>query len=113
MPAYPYRCECCGITAEVIKPMFLASEEERCSKCNTILTRMWTLPHVSVPNNSGYFNHGLGKYIHHKSDVRSELAKINDTTGMDLVEIGNERPKVSTPTHSYELPRGALDGYGD
>jgi len=39
---------------------------------------------------SPYFNHGLGKWIHKPSDVQENIKKLNDETGMDVVEMGND-----------------------
>jgi putative FmdB family regulatory protein len=110
MPVYPFWCSHCEHYREDVRHMSEAGDPAICDRCGRDMERKWTVPQVSVPNDSGYFNHGLGTYIKHKSDVKDAITKINEATGQDLVEVGNEKVKPKPIKHDYEIPRGALDG---
>lgn len=112
MPVYPFRCPVCGLYVEDVRPVSEASKSMMCRDCAQPMNRVFTVPQVSVPNESGYFNHGLGIAVHHKSDVRDELNRIKDNTGRELVEVGNDYKsnQRNLVRREYEIPRGVLDG---
>jgi putative FmdB family regulatory protein len=58
MPKYDYKCEGCGNSTTISKPMKEVSKEERCTKCDTKLKRVfnatpnsWKVGGAYVTNN--------------------------------------------------------------
>jgi hypothetical protein len=72
---------------------------------------------VNADNGDAYFNHGLGKVVRSRNDVRAELSRVKGETGRELVEIGNEVLKKTKPKktewnneqimHDYKKARSA------
>lgn len=93
---YEYACDKCKIETEVVKMSSECSNPEHCVICGAEMYRVWTVPAVSIPQ-SGYYNHGLGRYISSKQDVKDAQREHKDRTGYELIELGNEKvkPKVS------------------
>jgi len=115
MPIYQFRCPKCEDEVEVYRSMSDAGTPELCSVCLCTMDRVFTPPMVQVPVTSGYFDHGLGRYIHHKSDVQSAISEIRQghirrdeitgetshIEGPELVPIGSEKPKVKRQMKQY------------
>ncbi len=47
MPLYPHRCERCGKEEDVLKPMSKASEEHKCSECETPMRKIIIVPAIT------------------------------------------------------------------
>ena len=130
---YPFRCPDCGKYTEAIRPMSAYNEPEIC-KCGQQMARVYTVPHVSVPDMQPHFNYGLGREVHSKHDIRDAVREISDgkvkgrtvwhrdpdtrklyservdVPGREIVEVGNERVKpVPAKRHDYTMPKEVLD----
>ena len=90
---YLFHCPLCGNTKEVYRHHTEASQEEICDKDNKVMARVWTAPQVAV-STLGYYDPGLGCYIGNKKDIANAKRRIRDENGSDIVEIGNEKPKL-------------------
>jgi len=90
---YDFECSKCGLLREVVRPYKEAGRAEGCS-CGHPMDRVWSVPQVSIKSH-GYFNNGLGQYVRHAGDVKDALNRHKDTTGREMVEIGNESAKVA------------------
>jgi len=89
---YDFECPKCGLMREVVRHHSEAGQPERCG-CSSLMNRVWSVPQVSIKSH-GYFNNGLGQYVRHSGDVRDALNRHKDTTGKELVEVGNENATV-------------------
>lgn len=87
--SYRYICPKCrdGWEYEGIRDVY-------CEDCDTILVRERIIWNGAVqPNNhEPYFNHGLGKMVYKKSDVKEEMKRLEGETGTQIEELGNEDP---------------------
>ena len=45
---YPYKCPKCENKETVTKMMAESSREEKCSKCDTVMKRVWTAPSIAT-----------------------------------------------------------------
>jgi hypothetical protein len=68
--------------------------------------RVWTVPQAIVDNTDAYFNHGLGKVVSSKHDIREAQRRYAGETGSALIEMGNEKSwrakRVRIPYPSVE-----------
>lgn len=126
---YPFHCPSCGNYREVVRPVSESGDAERCN-CGQIMNRVYTIPQINV-SKMDYFNYGLGVHVKSKDDVKNAIKKIADgevngrtvwhrdekgklysekvdVPGRELVEIGNEKVKLSPKKQNYDLPRGIL-----
>jgi hypothetical protein len=78
-----------------------------------------------------YFDYGLGVHVRNKSDVNEAIRRLRegkkdgrdvvvrdekgvkhiekrDVEPVDVVEVGNERPKVEIKKNNYDMPRGII-----
>ena len=113
MPTYVY--EHCEETFEVVKPMAEASSEEVCPKCGGVAEKVFTAPQISPTAKAfeAHFNHGLGKVVSSRRDIKNELGRIKSETGKEIVEVGTDTlQSVKKTRKSYEIPAGGLEDYG-
>jgi hypothetical protein len=104
---YPYKCKC-GAYDEVYRPARDASLPQTCT-CGATMERVYTVPYVAVEKVEGY-DPGLGRYIKNKNHKRDVIKQINYATGQDLIEIGNEKPKVAPPKkQEYDIPAESIE----
>ena len=105
---YEFRCPICGTKKEVYRHHTECSKEEICEKDNVVMARVFSVPQVAV-SSLGYYDTGLGAYIGSKRDLTNAKAKIRGESGIDVVEIGNEKPKCAPKLKEYDIPRGIFD----
>ena len=107
---YQFKCPACGLCKEVVRHHSECQLTEYCS-CNNKMNRIYYTPQISIPSVVTGFNPALGVDIKDKRQLRDEIKKVNDTTGGDLVEIGNERlnKNLSPRMNDYSFPRGIFD----
>ena len=67
------------------------------------MRRVWTRIYTSNTKHETYYNYGLGKEISNKFQLNDEIKKLNDKTGSDLIEVGNEEVKTKKKHNNYEL----------
>lgn len=127
---YPFRCPQCGEYTETVRQAAQASDPETCKNCGETMDRVFTAPQFSI-DKQDYFNHGLGVHVRNKGDVQEAIRRLRDgkvngrdvlmtdekgkkyiektdIKPVDIVEVGNERPKVEKQKQSYDLPRGLI-----
>lgn len=86
---YPYLCEKCEIEFDVIKHHSKSSSKEKCPECKRVATRIYTGSlFIGTSVESAEYNPGLGMVI------KSKYHRSEECKRRDLVEIGNEKPKV-------------------
>jgi predicted nucleic acid-binding Zn ribbon protein len=112
---YEFRCPVCGTEKEVYRHHTECAKEEICGNplsdydvCNMVMTRVFSVPQVAV-SSLGYYDTGLGAYIGNKRDLANAKAKIRGESGVDVVEVGNDKPKCSPVMKDYDIPRGIFD----
>lgn len=103
---YPFRCSC-GAYTEVYRPAKDCSLPQTCT-CGATMDRVYTMPYTNVENVEG-FDPGLGVYVRNKAHKREVLKRINYKTGQNLVEVGNEKVKVTPKKHDYTVPYEAMN----
>lgn len=113
MPVYPFKCDACGAYVEDVRHMSESDKQQMC-ECGAKMRRVYLKTQVSVPNNSGYHNYGLGIDVHHKNDVKDYCKRHFDTTGSEIVEVGNENLKkhVKPVRQEYTIPAYATEKWG-
>lgn len=95
---YPYRCEACGNTWEVIKRVSQIDDVEHCTACSHVGTRYIAQRQTFYGEKveDAYFCPALGSVIKSK-EHRNRVAKQKG-----LIEVGNDDP----PAHDkYEKMR--------
>jgi putative FmdB family regulatory protein len=103
---YPFQCDQCNTAVEVYRPAAESDQPQVC-QCGAVMRRVYTAPMVSVDKVEG-FDHGLGRYIRNKGHKRDVLRQIKAETGQDLIEVGNEKPKIKPIVQEYDIPGGVL-----
>ena len=95
---YPYRCEC-GTSFDVVKAMADAAREEKC-QCGKVAQRVFCAPLIGGAKvfNAEYYP-SLGKVIHNKRELRTELDRRN------LVEVGNDFKSGESMANHFEKAR--------
>ena len=58
---------------------------------------------------SGEYNNGLGARIGSRQDVVDARNRIKDETGTEVIEIGNENPRVRNKKVSYKPTRAEAE----
>jgi hypothetical protein len=64
-----------------------------------------------VPHSATYYDLGLGATIRNAHDKRDAIKRINDKTGMSVVEAGTEdiSKHCKPQRQEYDFPRGVFD----
>jgi len=105
---YPYSCEKCDIEFDVVKHHSKSSKKEKCPQCKSTATRIWPMPlFIGTAVQNAEFNPGLGVVTKSKRH-REELCK-----RMDLVEVGNEKPKTFRKHFEQERETKRRKAYED
>ena len=112
MPIYSFQCQQCGNYTEIYRPMADAGRPKVCSNCEIPMNRIFNAPQVVTPMKT-YYNHGLGCVVNSKQDIKDALRRINDNTGQNLQEVGNEniKPKQPKTTDYKEILRQKADSF--
>lgn len=98
MPTYSYRCHRCEVEFDIVKSHKEYNTKEICEECGMDAEKVFCFNGgISADNSPAYFNHGLGKVVRSKKDIREELSRIKTDTGREIVEIGNDRSKPKKP----------------
>jgi hypothetical protein len=94
------------------------------------MRRIYTVTLFAI-DKQDYFDYGLGCHVRNRSDVKEAIRKLRDgkkngrdvvltddngkkfiekrdVPGIDVVEIGNQRPKIDKKHIDYNIPRGAI-----
>lgn len=104
---YPYRCDACNHTWEVIKRVAEIDAQERCPSCNQLGIRYI----ASRQSFSGekvedaYYCPALGTIVKSKSH-RNRLAK-----DRGLIEVGNDDPPSNYHIYDAQREKNARDRY--
>lgn len=85
-----------------------SGDTETCPQCGIAMQRVYTAPQVSVPA-TGYFNHGLGQYVGNRRDIRDAMTRIHDTTGREVVEVGDQKTAPEFVRSNYKIPNELAD----
>ncbi len=83
---YAYKCESCGASFDIVKPVSQYDADENC-QCGYLATRIPFPQKIHLGRTaveSPYFNHALGQVC-----TDSEARKIAKERG--LIEVGNEK----------------------
>jgi len=87
---------------------------ENCPKCGIDMNQLFHVPQIdtSLCKFEAHFNHGLGKEIINKRQIKEELTKINATTGKNIVEIGTDNlQSVKKQKKKYDLDGMSLEDF--
>lgn len=92
IPTYVYKCERCKIEFDVVKRISELDHIELCEECGLPGEHVVRFNgHMAADNYPAYYNHGLGKIVRSKRDVREELSRLKGETGREVYEVGNEK----------------------
>ena len=96
---YSFRCDGCSSTVDVDRPMARAGETEHCQSCTAPMRRLFNSHSICdeirgthylhpglnkrVKDHGKYFDIGMGRWIHSKSERRKLIARDG------LVEVGS------------------------
>lgn len=87
---------------EVIKPVSQLDNQEYCD-CGTEMRRTIAFKGgVSTDDRYKGYNPAFGKFIKNKADLKNTLAEIKGETGKDLIEVGNESPRVKKAPSKFD-----------
>jgi hypothetical protein len=100
---YAYRCLECKNYVEIVKHHSLVDEIEVCD-CGGQLKLLLHAPAVSTPPqfNPQYF-YAFGKHINSKYELKETLREIKGESGREILEVGNEKPKLKPKRKEYTL----------
>lgn len=85
---------------------------ERCDDCGMVAERIIRFNgHLSADNQDAYFNHGLGKVVRSRADVRAAVADVKARTGRELIEVGNEKLTEKRKPKELEVTREMVHDY--
>lgn len=85
---YPYACEKCDKTFDVVKHHTKSSRKEKCPDCGKVASRIWTRAEfIGTKVENAEFNHGLGMV------TKSARHRKDEARARGLEEVGNEAPK--------------------
>jgi hypothetical protein len=96
---YEFYCRSCEVSKEVVRFAAQCSDVETCTICDRPMARVFTPIMFSVEK--GEYNYGLGRYVGKKQDVKDALKQHKDTTGCELIEVGNDNIKPKTTVYDY------------
>jgi len=113
---YPFECLACNEYQEVYRPHTEAHLPTICPKCNKEMSRIWGGHSVKVPQTDTW-NAGLGC---RQGQVKEKLKMLKDdrevvtrdangrltkhlVKGVELHEVGNERPSPKAKSSDYNL----------
>jgi len=99
---YPFQCGNCGRYIEVYRTASDSGLPEQCSDCGEWMDRVWTVPMVSVVADP-YYNEGLGIKVTGKNSIKDHINMVHDTTGREIVEVGNEKANVKKKKSDYNF----------
>jgi|SRR5580765_916116 len=112
IPTYAYKCNKCAEEFDVIKPVAEIEMIEVCEECGFPAERVIKFKgHMSPDNVDAYYNHGLGKVVRTKNDVRQELSRLKGETGRDLIEVGTEVLKKEKPKDINWMSEEAINHF--
>lgn len=100
---YVFACAKCNLEKEVFRFVKDCSEPETCDMCGKVMRREYTVHNIKVDHS--YFNEGLGIKVSNKSDIRDHLNKVKDSTGNEIIELGNEKQNTTRKQSSYKLTK--------
>ena len=75
MPLYDYECGKCNSIVEVYLKLDKIDEIQKCSKCNSHLTRL--ISHMRKPTIWGYYSEAMDRWIGSAEDKRRGLNELN------------------------------------
>ena len=92
MPTYQYHCKTCEWITDITKMIRFLDDPEYCSQCKALMDREIVPVQINTSNCQfeTHFNYGLGKVVKNKNQIKDEMRRINDTTGKNIVEVGND-----------------------
>lgn len=79
--------------AEITKMIIHLDEPEDCAECGKEMERLIVCaPQINTSNCQFQVHHNpaFGKVIHSKRQIQDEILRIKDTTGKEIVEVGND-----------------------
>jgi len=126
---YPFQCDKCGKYIEVVRPSSDSGLPQSC-ECGQVMRRVYTATLFAI-DKQDYFDYGLGCHVRNRSDVNEAIRRLRDgkkngrdvvvhddkgvkhiekrdVEGIDVVEIGNQRPKADIKKDNYDIPRGLI-----
>jgi len=126
---YPFQCDQCGEYVEAARPASESGLPQVCT-CGATMRRIYTVTLFNI-DKQDYYDYGLGCHVRNRSDVNEAIKKMRDgkkggrdvcrlddkgrkyiekvdVQPIDVVEVGNEKPKLKPQKQSYDIPRGSI-----
>lgn len=101
---YVYNCPSCDTKEEIIKPLSQIDEVEYCSQGHT-MTRILSWQGQMKMGDLSFvpmYQPAFGKVISSPRQLKDQLRRENGEKGVELVEVGNERPKYTPKRKEYD-----------
>jgi putative FmdB family regulatory protein len=103
VPFYSYFCSDCRKSFDLFEGIHDGKHDMAVCECGQAAQRVFTPPQVFVDQIKPHFNHGLGKRVSSRHEIREAQREYKDRTGSNLIEVGNELPRGNKPIRStYE-----------
>jgi len=103
MPVYGFECPECAERSDrffSVADYEKQGESQKCGDCGAIMHRYYTPTNFSVCADGDTWNPGLGCK---QKDLQSKKKQIEDETGMDIQEVGNETAVAPERKSDYSL----------
>lgn len=110
---YVYHCKPCDMTTEVIKPLSSIDDVEHCEKGH-VMERTIAWGGQMKPGDINFkpdYYHAFGKVLTNPSQLKDEIKKERYENGVELVEVGNEKPTLKSPIKPLQHDDAMRDLY--
>lgn len=79
-------------------------EKEVCDTCGSLMRIEITCPNMAIPNEfKPEYYWAFGKTISSKHGLKETLREIKGETGKEIIEVGNEKPKLKPKRKEYTI----------
>lgn len=103
---YLYHCKFCDEPHEVIKPWQRCEVDELCPIHKAEMERITVNKvRVNTPSFIEGFQPAFGKTFTNKRQQQEYIRRLEGTTGKEIIEVGNETPKLKREGPKYDIER--------
>ena len=99
-----YACDTCKIHTEITKPLSQLDQKEVCS-CGQVMHRTISWAGQMKPGDISFkpdYYTAFGKVLTNPSQLKDELKREKYEKGIELIEVGNERPNYTPKRKEYD-----------
>ena len=110
---YVYSCPTCKTEEEIIKSVAFIDSPEQCKQGHT-MDRILSWSGQMKKGDLGFephFSYAFGKKITNPGQIKDELRREKYEKGIELVEVGNERPSYTPKRQEYDYESAGKELY--